>query len=94
MGEGPWASVHQDSPPTGSPTLSRSWLNPMKSRLSCLPCHLILRNVGLVLLTVAGTLLLTAEIHTASQPQASQTSVSKRLLALQMAININHRLLD
>jgi hypothetical protein len=66
----------------------------MKSRLSCLPCHLILRNVGLVLLAVAGTLLLVAEIHTASQPQASQTSVSKRLLALQMAININHRLLD
>ncbi len=66
----------------------------MKSRLSCLPCHLILRNVGLVLLTLAGTLLMTAEIHTASQPRALQTSVSKRLLALQMAININHRLLD
>ena len=66
----------------------------MKSRLSCLPCHLILRNVCLVLLTIAGTLVLVADIHTASQPRASETSVSKRLLALQMVININHRLLD
>ncbi|MFM7220805.1 MAG: hypothetical protein ACKO21_11440 [Nodosilinea sp.] len=66
----------------------------MKSRLSCLPCHLVLRNVCLVLLTLAGTLLLAAEIHTASEPQPLQMSVVKRLLALEMTINVNHRSLD
>ncbi|MEB3314463.1 MAG: hypothetical protein VKL98_09990 [Cyanobacteriota bacterium] len=66
----------------------------MKSRLSCLPCHLILRNVCLVLLTIAGTLVLVADIHTASQPQVFRTSVFKRLLVLQMKVNLNHRSLD
>ena len=68
--------------------------NSMKSRLSCLPCHLILRNICLVLLSLAGTLVLVTEVHTASQPQAFQVSVFKRLLALQMKINLHPRSLD
>lgn len=47
-----------------------------------------------MLLTIAGTLVLVAEIHTASQPQVFRTSVFKRLLVLQMKVNLNHRSLD
>jgi hypothetical protein len=60
----------------------------MKRR--CLPCHLIARNVCILLVAIAAGLITVVEIHAASNHQPSQKSVAlKRLFAYQIMLNFD-----
>jgi len=57
---------------------------PMKKR--CLPDHLIIRNICLTLALVAGSVVLTAELHAASNHQQQQTVALRRLFIFQILL--------
>lgn len=61
----------------------------MKPR-HCLPCHLIIRNIGLLLVTLAASLITVVEIHSAANNQPSQhTAALRRLVAYQIMLNFD-----
>ena len=57
----------------------------MKKR--CLPCYLIIRNVCLVLLTIASTVVVAAELHASANSQQTATVALRRLFAYQVMLN-------
>ncbi|NJL46733.1 MAG: hypothetical protein HC929_03550 [Leptolyngbyaceae cyanobacterium SM2_5_2] len=57
----------------------------MKKR--CLPCHLIISNVCLVLLAIASSVVLVAELHASANSQPPATVALRRLFAYQVMLN-------
>jgi hypothetical protein len=57
----------------------------MKKR--CLPCHLIIGNVCLVLAAIASTVVLAAELQASANSQQPTTLALRRLFAYQVMLN-------
>ncbi|HIK44149.1 MAG TPA: hypothetical protein IGR64_04590 [Leptolyngbyaceae cyanobacterium M65_K2018_010] len=57
----------------------------MKKR--CLPCYLIVRNVGLTLAAIAVSVLLTAEIHASANAEDPTNWAVMRLFAYKISVN-------
>ena len=56
----------------------------------CLPCHLIVRNVCLLLIAIAVSLITVAEIHAAANNQSATRAVAlRRLFAYQILVNFD-----
>lgn len=53
-------------------------------RNRCLPCHLIARNVCVLLASVAGVLLVFSEIHSSANDQSQQAEALQRLFVFQV----------
>lgn len=61
----------------------------MKKR--CLPTCLILRNVGVVLTLVAGSVLLAADIHASANQQQQQTASLRQLFVYQILLSAEQK---
>ena len=71
-------------------SLSDAMLPPAMKRRRCLPCHLIIRNIGLLLVTIAVSLVTVAEIHAAAnKPPSHHTAALRRLVAYQIMLNFD-----
>jgi hypothetical protein len=56
----------------------------------CLPCHLIARNVFILLAAIAASLVAVAEIHAdANDGSSHRTAALRRLVAYQIMINFD-----
>lgn len=54
----------------------------------CLPCHVIVRNVCILLLSMAGTLLVVTNIHAAANSSTNQQARAlQRLFVMQLIMN-------
>jgi len=59
-------------------------------RRHCLPCHLIARNVFILLVAIAASLVTVAEIHAAANDHPShQSTALRRLVAYQIMLNFD-----
>ena len=62
-------------------------VSPMKKIRHCLPCHLIIRNVALLLGVIAGFLIAAAEVQEAAQEPRPEDVAMRRLVVLQIMMN-------
>lgn len=59
-------------------------------RRRCLPCHLIARNVCILLVAIAASLITVAEIHAAANEQPGyRTEALRRLFAYQIMLKFD-----
>ncbi|WP_035984926.1 hypothetical protein [Leptolyngbya sp. KIOST-1] len=61
----------------------------MKKR--CLPTYLILRNIVLILVGVASSVVVTAELHVSANQQQEETAALRRLFVYQILISVGQQ---